>query len=540
MRRASFATMIACTLLVMGPAARADSGSEAAVAALFDDLLESPTSLRIFLQAMPKGGDLHNHLSGTPYAEDYLQWAAAAGYCANDDGDGVRPPPCPAEKSIKVMGEREPFAFARLVDALSTRGLQKGIGRDRVSGHTQFFSSFERFGAISDGRTAQSIATTRRIAAGDKVSYVELIYNPAALVQHVLAGPDAPLDETGLADLYAREISGIAPILEKARAELDGAEAAARAELRCGSAKADPGCAVAIHYLAWGWRDLPPAQAFRSLILAFAMAASDARFVGVNFVQPEDWVIALRDYDLHMAMFRFLGNKYPGVHRTMHAGELAFGAVPPAALRDHIGKALDAGAERIGHGAAIAYEDDAIAKLGRMARDRIAVEVNLTSNDVILGVKGADHPLALYRRFGVPLVLSTDDQGILRTDLTNEYVRAAAEQGLRYADLKELARASLEYAFLPGASLWKDGKLGAPVEPCARSRVDPSCRRFVRADEKAHLQAELEDRFDIFERERLESADRHRKTAAHRPSNWCINKPEQKILSYSVLNNTIP
>jgi hypothetical protein len=65
-------------------------------------------------------------------------------------------------------------------------------------------------------------------------------------------------------------------------------------------------------------------------------------------------------------------------------------------------------------------------------------------------VKGADHPLALYREAGVPVVLSTDDEGVSRIDMTNEYLRAAAEHGLKYSDLKAMARDSLEYAFLPG------------------------------------------------------------------------------------------
>src|SRR5258706_4327449 len=37
--------------------------------------------LRQVLQAMPKGGDLHNHLSGSVYAESYLRFAAADGIC---------------------------------------------------------------------------------------------------------------------------------------------------------------------------------------------------------------------------------------------------------------------------------------------------------------------------------------------------------------------------------------------------------------------------------------------------------------------------
>jgi adenosine deaminase len=193
---------------------------------------------------------------------------------------------------------------------------------------------------------------------------------------------------------------------------------------------------------------------------------------------------------------QFLHAKYPDVKLSLHAGELTLGLVTPRDLRFHVREAVEtAGASRIGHGVDIAYEDGAQALLARMARDKIAVEINLTSNDVILGVKGADHPLALYRKAGVPFVLSTDDEGVSRIDLTNEYLRAVTEQGLNYADLKAAARASLEYAFLPGASLW--GTPRTPVAACAKA--GPACDAFLGGSRKATAQWRLEREFEAFE-----------------------------------------
>ena len=82
------------------------------------------------------------------------------------------------------------------------------------------------------------------------------------------------------------------------------------------------------------------------------------------------------------------------------------------------------------------------------------VEINLSSNEGILGVKGAAHPFPIYRAAHVPVALSTDDEGVSRIDLTHEYVRAALDYRLSYADLKQLARTGMEHDFLPGASLW--------------------------------------------------------------------------------------
>jgi adenosine deaminase len=83
-----------------------------------------------------------------------------------------------------------------------------------------------------------------------------------------------------------------------------------------------------------------------------------------------------------------------------------------------------------------------------MRRRKVAVEINLTSNDVILGVRGRDHPLTAYRAAGVPVVLSTDDAGVSRIDLSNEYFRAARDYPLGYRELKAIARNSIEYSFL--------------------------------------------------------------------------------------------
>jgi adenosine deaminase len=157
-----------------------------------------------------------------------------------------------------------------------------------------------------------------------------------------------------------------------------------------------------------------------------------------------------------------------------------------------------AGARRIGHGIDISYEADASALLRKMARDHVAVEINLTSNAVILGVKGRTHPLSLYREAGVPVVLSTDDEGVSRTDMTNEYVRAVTEQGLRYRDLKQIVRAGLQYSFLPGASLWQDGPGGTRVAPC-RVAAATACTAFLAANPKAAKQWQLESDLEAFE-----------------------------------------
>jgi adenosine deaminase len=46
-------------------------------------------------------------------------------------------------------------------------------------------------------------------------------------------------------------------------------------------------------------------------------------------------------------------------------------------------------------------------------------------------------------------VIATDDEGVARSDLSNEYQRAVEEQGLSYRELKQMSRNSIAHSFLP-------------------------------------------------------------------------------------------
>jgi hypothetical protein len=150
------------------------------------------------------------------------------------------------------------------------------------------------------------------------------------------------------------------------------------------------------------------------------------------------------------------------------------------------------------------YEDP-FALLQEMAEKNIMVEICLSSNDLILRVRGKKHPLATYLKYGVPVALATDDEGVSRSDMTQEYVKAVEEHALTYLQLKTMARTSLEHAFIAGASIWKDAKRFIFVQQCASEKPDKGnlsdgCRKFLESNEKAKLQWELERAFVDFEK----------------------------------------
>jgi adenosine deaminase/adenosine deaminase CECR1 len=207
---------------------------------------------------------------------------------------------------------------------------------------------------------------------------------------------------------------------------------------------------------------------FARLLFAFELSKADERVVGLNLIAPEDDFVALENYDRQMSMLDFLWQRWPQMNISLHAGELTLGMVRFEDLRTHIRLAVEKGhARRIGHGVTIGYEDDAFGPLSKLKQGDVLVEVNLTSNEQLLGVKGPDHPFLDYRRAGVPITLSTDDEGITRTDLTNEYFLAARAYRLNYEDIKTLVRNSISHSFMPGDSLWLRTSPTRVIAACA-------------------------------------------------------------------------
>jgi adenosine deaminase len=74
--------------------------------------------------------------------------------------------------------------------------------------------------------------------------------------------------------------------------------------------------------------------------------------------------------------------------------------------------------------------------------------VNLTSNAFILGVQDEAHPVTVYLRHRVPFVVSTDDAGVSRNNLSGEYVLFASRYKPSYDTLKQTVYNSIRYSFL--------------------------------------------------------------------------------------------
>jgi len=500
------AVFAATTFGVHAQASAAPSSDEAEAAAVFNRVAGDQSRLRVFLQAMPKGANLHNHLDGSVYIESYVKMAADHGFCTDFTAAKITPPPCRTpQDELKGMGMRDPGRYENFMNLVSRRLYRKGTGYD-VPGGTTGGGGFPAIYAISVLVPSESMVLSRRLAANDNNLYTEFIYQPDILDATASAVKDAQWDPKDMEGAYQRALPKLKPVVEQAVKDFESYKAQADKVLGCATPHAEPACNVEVRFLSYTRRGDPQDQVFQATMMAFMLADSDPNYVGFHLVGPEDKESALDDYDLNMEMIRFIGSKYPRVHRALHAGEQTLGKGPPYALVDHLKKAIEiAGAERIGHGASIPFEVDAVGTLARMARNNIAVEINLTSNDRF-GASGSYHPLNLYRAAGVPVTISTDNTGMARVDLSNEYVRAAYEHKLSYSDLKYVARTGMQVTFLPGQSLWDNLQIGVPVKACSSDKlgsVNPSaaCKEFLSKSAKATLQWRYEQQLAKFERD---------------------------------------
>lgn len=482
-------------------AQRSSESSEQRTARYYDSIRNQPPQLLAFLIRMPKGGDLHNHLSGAIYAESYIKWAAeneticvdqtAMAFATCDQS----PTQVPASWALK-----NGVLYRQLVDSMSMRNWQLS----GQSGHDHFFDAFAKFGAVSGIQTGAMLAEAANRAAKGRLRYLELMFTTDGGTASRIGGSvgwDGNYEST-LAKLKA---AGINDVLVQSKKNLEKAEKDKNDLLGCGTAKPDPGCSVTIRYIYQVSRGGQLGPVYAQMVAGFILASDpNSKVVALNLVQAEDSYLSMLNFNTQMGMLEFLHDKYRDAKITLHAGELAPGLVPPEGLTFHINESVRRGhANRIGHGVDIMNEDEPEKLLREMADRSIMVEICLTSNDVILGVSGKRHPLATYIESGVPFALATDDEGVARSDITMEYMRGAEDQQLSYGQLKTSARNSLQYAFIAGASLWLDAKKFIRVPQCAGDNpskpVSPNCQQFLDGSEKARLQWGLEGDLSAFE-----------------------------------------
>lgn len=421
----------------------------------FEKIRHQPPLLTAFITGMPKGADLHHHFSGSMYGETYWDILNQSNGWMNpiditvDTAGAVRHSPW---EQFAALRERKDF------DSLKQAFLRKISIKDYTElsgpGYQHFFATFGYYGAVAAYGMRQGLQEFKQRAMAENVSYIETMIGAP---DTSIVPPAAPAWERALACAQLSDSKAVWDTLDKIYKVLIEKGIANTAKKFCDKqrlihqqAGIDDNTFM-LRYQVHASRNAAPLAAYRKMLLSFQAASMDTvLIVGVNLVSPEDGAVSMRDYTLHMLMIAHLHKLFPQVKYSLHAGELATGMVRPELLRYHIRQAVMlAGAQRIGHGVDIPYEEQAIQLLDTMSARKIAVEINLSSNEFILHVKNEEHPVMMYYTHKVPVVISTDDAAVLRTDLTRQYILLAARYpALSYTEIREIVRNSITYSFL--------------------------------------------------------------------------------------------
>ena len=423
----------------------------------FESIRNNTVELTAFFSLMPKGGDLHNHYSGSVYAETYIGYVVQQDYVINENTLEVRTAaPVGAKGWVHFSTLSTNGQIATYKQKLMQKWSVKDYNGVSYPSDKQFFETFAGFGIANNSiaRLEAGLLELKHRAQKENVSYIETMFTgmPCDNIKIIDTSFNRLLEDAQ----NKRDETLASTLFEKLYRQIEDKNAkACAASFNEQLAKIHNGLAIddasfTMRYMNYVTRVIPPADVFKNLVLSFESANSSPLVVGVNIVAPEDNEVSMRDYWLHMQMFRFCHNKFHGVKYSMHAGELTLGLVKPEELTWHINEAVHkAGANRIGHGVDMPYEHNCYDLLRYMAKTNTAIEINLYSNEFILKVKDDLHPVTLYKEFNVPIVICTDDAGVLRSNLTQQFVLLAKRyKDISYEDIKHYVFNSIDYSFI--------------------------------------------------------------------------------------------
>ena len=464
-----------------------------------DDYLKTirtnPKALYAFFKAMPKGGELHYHFDGSSPPETMLEVATHGNYCLNPSSQTFKhyKHVCHGITIQDLLHNKS--RYDQTIEAWS---MKKFVPTGHQSRLDHFFAVFAKEGLIQSDFDTALLAHIIERASSQHELYLEMIafhLNNDEKYASLINSAKTLSDKKRILFADPNFQNSIQQTIHDSQRLIKESHDI----LGCKATPLKKACLLTVKFQYFVNREAPLNQVFAQALAGFAAAAQSKHIVGVNLVSAENGPISLRDYTAQMQLFQWLHTVFPNVHIALHAGELTPHIVTNDQLRFHIHDAVFTGhAERIGHGVDITHEKNLSTLVKYMANKPVVVEINLTSNRKLLDVYGKEHPINYYLQHHVPIILSTDDEGILRTDLTYQFVDAFTTHQLNYATIKNINRNALTYSFLPGASLWENANHHTPVAAC-QSMSSVACQRFIKENTKARLQWTLEMQLKQFE-----------------------------------------
>ena len=422
-RRILVAILTACCFGLLGTAQGAERWFEEVKASA------TPTQLYTFLYAMPKGGDLHNHLTGAVRSEWYWDAALAQQARGYVYYTRVRIQNCAPYGNNEFGSAKELLLFKNIQG--STFEKLDACAKSEYK-RLQDLDAREQHGWLESLRLDQSYEGRNEFfeAIWDRVG--ELLRNPYLITDILLRNMQA-FGQEGLLYLETQQGAQGDTKADGSPYSVDEVVAIYRQFLASPQAKAT---GVEVRFQNSLLRFAPDAEQRLRDLYAITDRYRDL-YVGVNMVGRED---NDKGYPLRfLPVLRELRHKYPDINLSIHAGEVD---EPNFHVRD----TLLLGAQRIGHGVNLITDPETMVL---MRNGPYLVEINLISNLLLEYVSDySQHPFPEYLRVGIPVALSTDDRGMWDSNMSDEFYVAVKEFNLSWEEIVKLSRNSLQYSFV--------------------------------------------------------------------------------------------
>ena len=485
----------------------------------FEKIKNNTPKLTVFLKEFPKGGDLHNHSLGASFSEFVYEDAIIKNnwydlrknIFLNDYEYNI------SDKNEKIISieKFKNFYTENMFNNFSMRGWNK-----KSDGAKHFFNTF--LSVLSSKREENDMIL--EIAKRNKIQnikYLELISE--AIPEEVKNNYINVIKNLNNFDL--NKMNDYCKLLDKLDNEENYLKVKIFLDKRENYLQNNNIDDITIKYIPFLARVSSPIYKFFAEAYCFMLyCIKEKRIAGINIVEPEDAISSRENFEKHLEIIRFiykyLSEKYLSsskkINLTLHAGELNILRSPLEDMNDRICSTIFLTrnkneqkfpfTKRIGHGVSIPWEENCRELLNFMNINKIAVEICLSSNDIILGIKGENHPFSLYKKYNVPLVICTDDEAVSRSNLTLEFVKAVKSFNLNYSELKTLVRNSLEFSFLNGESLFIENNYNSirdefkninSIEKWKEKYIE--YKVLIDKNEKLKKQIELEIDFILFE-----------------------------------------
>jgi adenosine deaminase len=406
----------------------------------FQSIRNNPEELLNFFKRMPKGADIHHHALGALRPADILKKAVELG-CWIDTNEGWIYSNEQASTIPAAKFQLDPKAEQFCKSKWSVYGFD---GKGDAGKY--FFDVFFKISPVFIGHEPFWLNKILKEATSESILYIETliecttvsnkIYEIAEKYDGILNENSSDLDFKSFLEYIS--LNGLDELRKEAVALCDSWIDSVSDQ------------STYLKFQLYTVRNLPPKAVLGQLILSYAAAAESDNIVGVNLVAPEYDELSLRYYSMQMRACRWLSKLFPNVNLALHAGELSEKLVRAEDLKFHIFEAISiAGAKRIGHGVDLMLESNRNYIFDMMSEKPVTIEILPDSNHFILGICRDEHPFESYHRSKVPIVVASDDPGVLNSSLAAQFQKLAIDfPYLCYDDFKEFAFNSIRYSFL--------------------------------------------------------------------------------------------